>query len=182
VTPLPPWPETPPAHGRILLRRFTDSDAHLAAELGADPYLPLIGSIPANPTPEQALHWARQQPTRYAEGVGFAFAAADTESGRAVGSAGLWLRALAEGRASMGYAVSPLHRGRGVATSAIKAATAFGWTIPALYRIELYIEPWNTGSVRAAENAGYLREGLLRSHQEIGGVRRDMLLYAATRS
>jgi RimJ/RimL family protein N-acetyltransferase len=29
--------------------------------------------------------------------------------------------------------------------------------------------------------SGYQREGLLRSHQEIGGTRCDMLLYAATR-
>ena len=32
-----------------------------------------------------------------------------------------------------------------------------------------------------AEVADYQREGLLRSHQEIGGTRRDMLLYAITR-
>ena len=53
--------------------------------------------------------------------------------------------------------------------------------IPALHRIELYIEPWNTGSIGTAERAGYEREGLLRSHQEIGGRRRDMLLYAVVR-
>jgi ribosomal-protein-alanine N-acetyltransferase len=35
--------------------------------------------------------------------------------------------------------------------------------------------------VRTAEHAGYEREGLLRSHQEIGGRRVDMLLYAAIR-
>jgi RimJ/RimL family protein N-acetyltransferase len=35
--------------------------------------------------------------------------------------------------------------------------------------------------VRTAERAGYEREGLLRSHQEIGGRRRDMLLYAVVR-
>ncbi|MGO1549011.1 MAG: hypothetical protein ACTHWO_04245 [Nesterenkonia sp.] len=33
----------------------------------------------------------------------------------------------------------------------------------------------------AAQRAGYQREGLLRSHQEIAGHRRDMLLYAAIR-
>jgi ribosomal-protein-alanine N-acetyltransferase len=50
-----------------------------------------------------------------------------------------------------------------------------------LHRIELYIEPWNVASVRTAERARYQREGLLRSHQEIGGRRRDMLLYAIIR-
>ncbi|WP_433603223.1 GNAT family N-acetyltransferase [Nocardia sp. CA-135953] len=50
-----------------------------------------------------------------------------------------------------------------------------------MHRIELYIEPWNTGSIRVAESGGYLREGLLHSYEEIGGTRRDMFLYAATR-
>ncbi|WP_328444286.1 GNAT family protein [Amycolatopsis sp. NBC_00438] len=58
--------------------------------------------------------------------------------------------------------------------------TAFGWAIVALHRIGLYVEPWHPGSVRAAENAGYLREGLLRGHREIGGIRRAMPLCATT--
>jgi [ribosomal protein S5]-alanine N-acetyltransferase len=60
-------------------------------------------------------------------------------------------------------------------------ADLVAWTIPALHRVELYIEPWNAGSVKTAERARFEREGLLRSHQEIGGRRRDMLLYAAIR-
>jgi RimJ/RimL family protein N-acetyltransferase len=64
----------------------------------------------------------------------------------------------------------------------LKALTTYAWTIPALHRIELYIETWNDKSIRVAESSGYVREGLLRSHQEIGGTRRDMLLYAVTRS
>ncbi len=47
--------------------------------------------------------------------------------------------------------------------------------------MQLFVEPWNEASVRTAERAGYVREGLLRSHQEIGGRRRDMLLFAAVR-
>jgi RimJ/RimL family protein N-acetyltransferase len=68
-----------------------------------------------------------------------------------------------------------------VAARALRALTTFGWTLPELFRIELYVEPWNEGSVRTAEAAGYVREGLLRSHQPIGDRRADMLLYAALR-
>ena len=75
----------------------------------------------------------------------------------------------------------PSARGHGHATEALVAATWFGWTIPELHRIALHIEPWNTPSIRTAERAGYQREGLLRSYQEIAGERRDMLLYAAVR-
>jgi [ribosomal protein S5]-alanine N-acetyltransferase len=64
--------------------------------------------------------------------------------------------------------------------SALTALTTFARTIPALHRAELYIEPWNHSSIHVAEAARYQPEGLLRSHQEIGGTRRDMLLYATT--
>ena len=54
---LPSWPTAPPTYGSVVLREFTDEDAHLAVELGDDPYIPLIGSLPALPTAEQALAW-----------------------------------------------------------------------------------------------------------------------------
>jgi [ribosomal protein S5]-alanine N-acetyltransferase len=142
---------------------------------------PSSAACPRTPTAEQALAWIRRQRDQLAEGQRFSFAIADAEPDNAVGAIGLGLQDLAAGRATAGYAVSPLHRGRGIATSALKALTTFAWTIPALYRVELYIEPWNTSSIRVAEAAGYRREGLLPSHQEIGGTRRDMLLYATTR-
>ena len=62
------------------------------------------------------------------------------------------------------------------------ALTAFAGTSPALHRVEVYIEPRTTSSLHVAKVAGHQREGLLRSHQEIGGARRDMLRYATTRS
>lgn len=179
---LPPWPTTPPACGRVVLREFKDGDVSLAIELGEDPYIPLIGSLPAHPTAEQALEWIHRQRNRYVEGVGMPFVIAEAQSNNAVGAIGLWLKKLSSGRATIGYVVAPRHRGRGHATSALKALTEYGWTISALHRIELYIEPWNNSSIRVAEAAGYLRDGLLRSHQEIGGQRRDMFLYAATRN
>ncbi|WP_028934127.1 GNAT family N-acetyltransferase [Pseudonocardia spinosispora] len=179
---LPAWPATPPAHGPVLLRKFTDEDVHLARELGEDPYIPLIGSLPERPSDAQALDWVRRQLRRHAEGAGFSFAIADAGSDRAVGAIGLWLRELPSGRATAGYSISDEHRGRGLAGDALRALTTFAWTIPALHRVELYIEPWNSGSIRTAETASYQREGLLRSHQEIGGTRRDMLLYAAIRA
>lgn len=178
---MPSWPSTSPAFGSVVLREFTDEDVHLALELGDDPYVPLIGSLPAHPTAQQALEWVRRQPERYAQGIGLSFAIADAETNKAVGTIGLHLQNLSAGRAAAGYSVPAVNRGRGIASSALTALTTFAWTIPALHRVELYIEPWNASSIHVAEAAGYHREGLLRSHQEIGGTRRNMLLYAAIR-
>lgn len=182
TTGVPSWPATPPSHGNVVLRKFTAEDAHLAIALGEDPYLSLIGSLPERPTALQAREWVQRQRERHPAGAGLSFAIADARSGDAVGQIGLWLRDLPAGRGSVGYTVSPAQRGRGFASGALRAVSTFAWTIPSLHRIELYIEPWNAASRGVAEAAGYQREGLLRSHQQIGGTRRDMLLYASTRS
>lgn len=181
TTRLPPWPARPVAHGPVILREFSDADLPMVQELSADPYVPLIGTLPPNATRQEALDYIDRQRGRLAEGIGFSFAIAEAGTGRGVGGIGLWLAGLDNGRATAGYSVTPGERGRGLASAALTALACFAWTIPELHRIELYIEPWNTGSVRTAERAGFGREGLLRSHQEIGGHRRDMLLYAAIR-
>jgi [ribosomal protein S5]-alanine N-acetyltransferase len=178
---LPPWPANPPAHGPVVLREATASDLPMVRELATDPYVPLIGTLPAHASAAEALAWIERNRGRWAEGRGFSFAVAEAATGRAVGQLGLWLAELPKGRAEIGYSIVPSARRRGFAAAALTAATAFAWTIPELHRIELHIEPWNTGSLRTAERAGYQREGLLRSYQEIGGQRRDLLLYAAVR-
>ncbi len=165
----------------VILRAFDAGDVAMLRDLATDPYVPLIGSLPADASEQQALDFIERQHSRWTAGVGYSFCVADEGDGRAVGTAGLWLGDLEQGRASVGYTVAPRARRRGVAARALRALTTFGWTLPELFRIELYVEPWNQGSIRTAERAGYQREGLLRSHQPIGGHRVDMLLYAALR-
>ncbi len=150
-------------------------------ELSTDPYVPQVTSVPLSPTEQQAREWIERNRGRWAEGTGYSFAVAEAATGTAVGQIGLWLGELAQGRASAGYVIAPGARGRGLAAQALTALTAFAWTVPGLHRVQLFIEPWNTASAHTAEAAGYTREGLLRSYQEIGGRRRDMLLFAAVR-
>ncbi len=174
------WPPSAPKSGPVSLRAFRDSDAIMVQELATDAYVPLIGSLPADADPAAALAWIARQHDRLVENVGFSFCIAG-EQDQPLGSAGLWTRGLPGGRATAGYAVRPSARGGGTATHALRALTEFGWTLPGLHRIELYIEPGNLGSRRVAERAGYRCEGTLRQHQEIAGRRRDMCLYAIIR-
>ena len=167
---------------RLLLRPFRDDDAAMVMELADDPYVPLTGTLPAHAGHDEALRWLERQRGRLAEGRGYSFAIADPRTDAALGQVGLWLAGLDAGRLTAGYGVAPAARGRGVAAAALRVLTAFAWSIPGADRVELYIEPWNVGSVRTAERAGYRREGLLRGHQVIGGERRDMLLYARLRT
>ena len=175
------WPDPLPAAGAVRLRPYRTDDLPLVAELAADPYLPTVGSLPVPYSDTAGLAYLARQHDRLTDGTGYSFAVVDIATDRGVGSAGLWLTPGGSGRATAGYGMAASARRRGFATDALTALTAFGWTLPQLHRIELFIEPWNTGSVRTAERCGYQREGLLRSHQPVAGLRRDMLLYAALR-
>lgn len=174
-------PSTAPAFGDVRLRAFEDRDVDMVMNLSTDPYVPKTGSLRGNVGREDALAYIERQNGHLDTGVGYSFCVADRDTDEALGTASLWLAPLASGRATAGYSVAPRSRGRGIAGRALIALTRFAWSIPELWRIELNIEPWNVASARTAESAGYEREGLLRSHQEIGGKRVDMLLYAKIR-
>ncbi len=174
-------PREAPRQGDIRLREFAESDVPMLIDLSRDPYVPLIGTLPGDTDHGGAMGYIARQHDRLRTGAGYSFCIALATSDEAVGGAGLWLASIEQGRATAGYCIAPRYRGRGLAGQALRALTAFAWTVPDVQRVELYIEPWNVASGRTAEVAGYQREGLLRSHQMIGDHRVDMLLYAAIR-
>jgi ribosomal-protein-alanine N-acetyltransferase len=174
-------PSTDPSFGEVRLRAFAERDVDMLRDLATDPYVPTIGSLPSHAGRADALSYMERQAARLGTGAGYSWCVAHRETDEALGTAGLHLSPIAAGRATAGYAVAPRSRARAVASQALTALTRFAWSLPELHRIELYIEPWNVASQRTAERAGYEREGLLRSHQEINGERVDMLLWAAIR-
>jgi ribosomal-protein-serine acetyltransferase len=63
---------------------------------------------------------------------------------------------------NLGYWVRTGETGKGVATALVRHLADFGFDTLGLERLELVIEPANAASVRVAEKAGAVREGLLR--------------------
>jgi len=119
------------------LREFTDDDVHLAFELGNDPYIPFIGSLPAAHTAQQALEWIHRQRGRLDEGKGLSFAIADAESDNAVGAIGLWLKTCRPAARRSATRLLARTGATGSPAAALKALTGFAWTIPTVRRIEL---------------------------------------------
>lgn len=154
------------------------ADVPVVQEASSDPLIPAITTVPASGSRQAALASIQRQHQRLVDGTGYSFAIADSSSDQAVGQIGLWLKNLSQGRASIGYWVAPIHRGKGAASSALGALAAWGLAHPGIHRLELYVEPWNEGSWRAAERNGFVREGTMRSWLEIGGQRKDMYMYS----
>ena len=164
--------------GALAVRPFCAGDLEVVAEAATDPHIPLITKVPVPYTQAAGREFIGRQQMRLRTDLGYSLAIAYAESDRAIGQIGLWLRNLDKGRASIGYWVVPSARGSGVARQALRLLA--GWALDVLQvpRLELYVEPWNLASIRTAEGAGFRREGLMRSWEQVAGQRRDMVMFS----
>ncbi|WP_130176274.1 GNAT family N-acetyltransferase [Cryobacterium sp. SO1] len=170
--------ELPTLHGqRLILREWRDSDAPTVQEASRDSLIPILTTVPSTDGESEALAFIARQRDRLATRAGYVFAIADA-SDVAVGHIGLYFSAGAGVRASVGYWITPSQRRQGYAAEALGTLTAWAVNLAELDRVELYVEPWNSGSWRTAESAGYQREGLLRAWERIDGKPCDMFMYA----
>ena len=173
------WPDHWPTSGPVVLRPWSDDDLATVAELARDPYVPLIGTVPAPYSEAEGRAYVARQHQRLTDGAGWSFAVAERATDRAVGGAGLWLHA--DRPASAGYAIAPADRGRGFATAALVALTAFAWTRE-LERVELFVEPGNAASRAVAVRAGYVFVERLAGHGLVGGQPRALDRFVTQRA
>jgi RimJ/RimL family protein N-acetyltransferase len=167
---------------RYLLRPYEPDDTDMLMQAAQDDYIPLFTSLPAGAGSGAAVAYRERQLERTPAGVGYSFALARSDTGRAVGQVGVWLHDFEKyRRVTVGYFVVASERRRGAATAGLSRATQWAFEQLPIVRSQLFVEPWNTASCRTAERAGYAREGLLRSWQEVGGEWRDMYSYARVR-
>jgi RimJ/RimL family protein N-acetyltransferase len=125
-----------------------------------------------DPVPEGWLdEWFERYEQGRRDGTREAFAIVDDE-----GFVGLALAPSIEREertVELGYLVVPKARGRGIATEALRALTAWAFDELDPVRIELLISPENTASRIVAERCGYTYEGTLRSTYLKRGVWED---------
>lgn len=178
----PPLPPIEIIGDRYGLRSFRSEDLHVIEEASRDDFIPLITTVPNMWTPQEGEAFIDRQNSRLSSGEGWSLAIVDRELGRAVGQIGLWISHLHKGRAEIGYWVAASGRGHGAASLAVEALSAWAFEHLDVDRLSLFIEPWNTASIKTAERAGYAHEGLLRSWERVGGIPRDMASYGRTRS
>ena len=161
----------------VTLRDFTRDDVALVQSASTSS-IPDTTTVPRTHGVAEALEYIERQRGRLASGRSYAYCVARASDDVAVGYVGLNLRDVDRGRASLGYWVGPDHRGHGHAAQALAGLARWASAELKIPRLELYVEPWNTASIRTAERAGFDREGLLRSWQTVAGVRRDTWMYS----
>jgi [ribosomal protein S5]-alanine N-acetyltransferase len=153
----------------IILRAYTEDDVPALVAALNDREISRWTRIPFPYTEEDAWEFLRSTTET-------AFAVINKRTGDLLG--GIGLRLPADGIGEVGYWVRREARGRGVATRALLLISRWALEDQKLVRVQLTAEPGNVASQRVAEKAGYTREGLLRRFLNIGGERRDGIMFS----
>ena len=82
---------------------------------------------------------------------------------------------------TIGYWMGTPYAGQGLMTEAVGAVAQWAFDALDLKRLEASTVPDNTPSRRVLEKVGFVEEGFARSYLEIGGRRRDHVLYGLVR-
>lgn len=98
-----------------------------------------------------------------AKGTAFAFVIFDARNGEFLGRCGINFIARDPGFANLGYWIRTGRRGQSIAPAAVRQVARFGFEQRGLVRLELVIDVENAASIRVAEKAGAVFEGVLRS-------------------
>ena len=161
--------------GVVRLRPFREEDIPAIAAACIDP--DIVRFIPAIPVPyteADARAYVARAATESATGAQRHLAIADASDAAFLGATEVRLGA--EG--SIGYWIAPAARGRGVASRALVLLSRWALTDGGVERLELTTHPENVASQRVAEKAGFVREGVLRSHIRFREGRRDSVLFS----
>jgi len=171
------FPETTLIAGDLTLRPFSLSDADDVVSACQDPetqrWLPL-----PRPYARANAEWfiGTFGPSQRDSGEGIVFAI--ESAGKIAGAIDLknanWVTKVAE----VGYWVAPWARGHGVASGAARALSSWAIRDHGFERVELFAATGNIGSQRAAEKAGFVREGVARNACCVNGGRMDMVLFS----
>jgi len=137
--------------------------------------------MPSPYTEQDAREWVARAAEAWRSGSFAPFAVLDAETGGVVGGLGLGSIDLECASGEVGYWLSAPARGRGLTTRALRLVTLWGFEALGLERVQVRAEVENTASCRVAEQAGFQREGVIRSQRFNPrlGRRMDFVLYSA---
>jgi RimJ/RimL family protein N-acetyltransferase len=170
------FPDPPLYDDAIVLRSWSMADVPDLVRFCNDAEIHRwLSSMPAPYTEDDAIEFVASVDDRLRDGI-VRFALADARTDALCG--GLGVRIVADGVAQTGYWVAPGARGRGVASRAAILASRWALRTLSIARLQLFTDVDNLASMRVAERAGFVREGVLRNWHDNRGERRDVVMFS----
>ena len=157
------------------LRRWGAEDAEAVVAAFADPLMSTQVAEPLE-TSEAALRWIDQRLEAWRSGEAFSWVVVDGDT--LVGSVTVAEIDRSNDIGWASYWTAPWARGKGVASSSLRALSDWAFAHAGLFRLELGHRTNNPASCRVALAAGYTVEGLERQKLRYGEERFDVELHA----
>lgn len=161
---------------RVRLRAWRADDAPAVFAACQDAELQRRTQVPVPYRREDAQEFVTEIASAVWRDGGALFAVEHRHDGALLCSVGLFPPG--DGFGEAGYWTVAEHRGRGYTAEALGLLADWAFADLGLRRLELHVDPANTGSRRVAERAGFAAEGLVRQRFLHRGEPSDVLLYA----
>lgn len=161
--------------------RIEDAPAVYAAAMASVPEIqPFLPWCHPGLTLVEIRTWIEKQIQAFEALEAFEFAILG-DGGEYLGGCGLNQIDQDNRRANLGYWVRTSETRHGVATAAVRELARWAFESTDLIRLEVVVSTRNVASLRAAEKAGAVREGVLRSRLLLHGVAHDAVLFSFAR-
>ena len=161
-------------HIRLDAPRLTASDLAAMTRSSTDPDLLTWTGLPAEWSEADSRSLVERWQEQWGQRKRWAFAIRDDGSGEYLGSISFFTIDDALASATVGYDVLPEHRGRGVATSALRLACQWAFASAHLHRVEWGAIVGHERSRHIAERVGFEFEGTMRAEYDQRGTKRDV--------
>ena len=174
-------PSEPLSDGVVTLRPWRPDDATaIAAAFSDRDSLHWMHQVPDPYTERDALDYVRAMEAAWRARAGGAFAVVEAATGEVAGSVGLNVVDAELAIVEVGYWAAPAVRGRGLTTRALRLMSRWLLAAVGAARVQLRADVENAASLRVAEKAGFVREGVLRSsgYNHRAGRRIDYVVYS----
>ena len=169
--------------GRIYIRPYRVEDAADVTDAAHESVVEVQPWMPwCHPglAVEDTRAWLRLQVPAFQNGEAYEFAIVAGD-GRLVGGCGINQIDRENRRANVGYWVRSSAVRHGVATAAVRLVRDWAFEHTDLARLEIVIACGNVASLRVAEKAGALCEGVLRRRLLLHGVHHDATMFSIVR-
>lgn len=168
-------PDPPLTDGVIRLREFGAGDAPAVARACADPVIARF--IPRMPVP-YTIQDAETYVAHSLDDRDLNLAISPSNGDELLGAIGLTIFEGDRGAADTGYWIVPEHRGKGVATRALRVFSRWAIRELGLARLQLETLADNAASQTVALRAGFTREAVLRHYMDDRGSPCDSVMFS----
>jgi len=167
---------------RLILRRIMPSDAEDVYSYSSDPAVSHQLLWHPHTSRQQTRDYLKLVDKKYKQGQFWDFGVVIKEDLRFIGTVGFTSFDFYNNSAEIGYVLSSLYWGRGLAAEAARAVITFGFEVLGLNRIEARFTVENARSRRVLKKCGMTFEGVEREGMLIKGEYRNIEIYSILKS